>query len=310
MPSGRTAKWRPKGGGLAPLLLLTALVSCAPSVPREALQTANTAYDAVATASEPLLRDLSAAERRNFLRAKAASDPSKMIRTEEGDIVVPATFERKDAAYYATAGDPILTDATRQGLNTVGAYFKLLTILAEGNNIADAQAQITTIGKSVSGLVALANPAAAAPIGPVIDALQIAVRQWAEAKNAEELRRLVLEGAPKVDALLVGLQSASDSMYETLIAQPSADATGPLLKNKPARRAVILQIRDENVAVANFVQLLQSLRGALAALVDAVRNPGSQMALASLSAKSNDLLVDAKAAMRVAEIIRSGGRSQ
>jgi hypothetical protein len=120
--------------------------------------------------------------------------------------VVPQKFDPELAAYFSILGDPVLTASLRRGLRAVGDYFQLLTVLAEGRNIEEAKAQITAIAGSVAGLATLATAGAAAPLAGIVGELGPLIEQWATARNAEELRRLVVQGEPKVDALLVTMQ--------------------------------------------------------------------------------------------------------
>lgn len=288
-------------GRLAVMIVAT-LAACAPTVPREALQSANVSYQAVVEASGPLLSELSVAERRNFAARWTEADSLR-----DGDLVVSTAFNPERASLYGTIGDPVLTAAVRRGLRVTGDYFRLLTVLADGTSIDAAQAQVGLLATSLTGLAAVATGGAAAPLAGAVPALQSLVRRWAESRNADELRRLVLDGAPEVDALLAELQAASGAMHATLIGLPAKAAEGALFDNKVARRAALMQIREANVAVANYVQLLGGLREELGTLVNAVRNPGSEMALASLSRSSANLLVQTQAAARVVEILRASG---
>jgi hypothetical protein len=280
---------------------LVLLGACAPTVPRAQLQQASTAYDAVAAASGNLLTELAVAERRNFMQ-----DLPDNRSLQEGDVVVPLQFDAQDAGYYGTVGDPVLTASVRRGLRVTGDYFKLLTILANGQGIDQALAQISALANSIGGIAALGTGGTAAPIiGVVVNGLQPLVRQWAEAKDMAELRRLVLEGAPKIDELLQQLEKSSSSIYRTLISQPRSTALRT--DDKIARRSAILTISADVAMVANFVNLIGALREALAALIDVVRDPASGATLEALSASSNELLVQAQAAVRTVEIIRARG---
>lgn len=215
---------------------------------------------------------------------------------------MPQKFDPELAAYFSILGDPVLTASLRRGLRAVGDYFQLLTVLAEGRNIEEAKAQITAIAGSVAGLATLATAGAAAPLAGIVGELGPLIEQWAMARNAEELRRLVVQGEPKVDALLVTMQKASGEMYETL--QRESVRTFRTADEASARRNAILRIAGDNAAVADYVVLLGGLRDALSALAAAVRSPDSPLALAALSRSADTLLIDAQAASRAIALIR------
>jgi len=284
--------------------LLLALGACAPTVPREALQRSAAAHQAVVVASAPLLTSLAAAERRNFLGQERSE--SEVLR--EGNDAVVIAFAPADAGVRSSIGDPPLAGAVRQGLTVVGDYLDLLVLLADGGNIAEAQAQISVLTDSIAGIAALATGGAALPLVPVVEALQPLIENLARQRNAEELRRLVLDGAPRVDALLAQMEVSSSAIYESLVTGPSNEAEGRAFGDAAARRAIIAEMRAHEIAVGDFVWLVRSLRRELSRLAAAVRHPDSAVALGALGESSSRLLVDARAVARAAEILRASGR--
>lgn len=281
-------------------LLLT--LGCAANVPRQELQQATSAYEAVAASSEPLLVELAAAERRNYVDGL---EPADVLRQE--DVVVPRRFHPARAAYFSVIGEPALTAAVRRGLGVTGAYFRTLSVLAEGGDLEAAKAQLRVLSHSVAALATTATGGAAAPMGVAALALEPLVDRWALAESAAELRRLVAEGAPKLDELLAGMQEASAAMYRTLKTAPENAAEGALLENPGARRAALLQIAEYNVMVSNYVQLLGGLRDATRSLAAAALAPDSGVTLASLAATSQSLLTDAQVASRAIAVVRARG---
>lgn len=281
-------------------LLLT--LGCAANVPRQELQQATSAYEAVAASSEPLLVELAAAERRNYLDGL---EPAEVLRQE--DVVVPRDFHPARAAYFSMIGEPALTAAVRRGLGVTGDYFRTLSFLAEGGDLETAKTQLRVLSRSVAALATAATSGAAAPMGAAALALEPLVDRWARAESAAELRRLVAEGAPKLDELLARMQDASTAMYRTLRTAPQNAAEGALLENPGARRAALLQIAEYNVMVSNFVQLLGGLRDATRSLAAAALAPDSGVTLASLAAASQSLLIDAQVASRAIAVVRTRG---
>jgi hypothetical protein len=280
------------------------LLGCAGNIPRQELQRANQAYEAVVSNSDQLLANLAVAERRNFIVALE----DKAVRRQD-DVVVPREFAPANAAYLSSIGDPDLTAALRRGLRVTGDYFSTLTLLAEGGNVSEAKAQLTVLAQSVAGLATVATGGTAVPLVAIAQTLGPIVDEWARAESAEELRRLVTEGAPKIDALLQKMQDSATQIYETLKTAPENAAQEELLKNAAGRRAALLQMAEANVMVANYVQLLGGLRDAVRALAAAVRMPRSTATLASLAASSERLLSEAQAASRAVALIRARGTS-
>jgi hypothetical protein len=282
-------------------LLLFAIAGCTPAIPRDQVERANAAYDAVSARSEPLLTDLSIAERRLYVRTLASGGAPR-----DGDIVVPTMFDPNSAAYFATIGDPTLTTSLRLGLGLAGDYFKLLVTLAEGKNVDEAQAEISALAVSVTGVIAVATGGAAAPLAGIAAELGPLTDQWAQARNAEELRRLVLEGEPLVKSVISNLRGASVTIYETLTREPMRAVRTTLADNPVARHTAFVQMAEFNTSVADYVILLDKLNDTLSALAAAARNPGSPLALSSLAAAAESTLIQARAAAGTIALIKAG----
>ncbi|WP_291298658.1 hypothetical protein [Elioraea sp.] len=283
------------------LWFLLALAACGPSIPREQVSRANAAYDAVAERSDAMLATLSVAERRTYMRTLVATGAAR-----EGDIVVPTVFDPTNAAYFSSVGDPVLTASLRRGMGLVGDYFKLLVILAEGRNVDEAKGQINTLSASVAGLITVATGGAALPLAALARQLGPLLDRWGQAQNAEELRRLVLEGEPIVREQIKVMQAASTTVYETLTREPMRAARTTLADNDAARRGAFVQMAEAQVLVADYVVLLDKLADTLTALAAAVRSPGSPPALASLSASADSALIQARAAAGAIAILKAG----
>jgi hypothetical protein len=286
--------------GLA-LVILVAVAACASSSPREEVRQANAAYDAAAAAGAPLLDELAIADRRvaeNAARARA-QDGEKL--TADGFTVL-LTFDRAEAANVASIGEPVSVARQRRGLKVVGDYFRVLDVLAEGRNIETAKAQLQVLAGSIAGLATVATGGGAAALAPVVGALGPVIDAAARAENAQELKRLVLEGADDVDQLISALQASGPAMFDVLKAAPRRAFN--MLEDPQAQRGELEKIAAYRVAVANYVVLLEQLRTTLKALVAAVRTPNSGATLGSLSAASTDLLLQAEAARRAYAALR------
>jgi hypothetical protein len=279
--------------------IAAALSGCAATLPVQQVRQASAAYDAAAAAGAPLLDELAIAERRASMRT--ASSTTRTLK--DGDLTVLLTFDVKRASSFASIGEPESTAAQRRGVRIVGAYFDVLEALAEGRNIEEAKARIQTLAANVAGLAALATGGAAVVVAPLVEALGPLIEAAARAENAEELRRLVLDGAKPVDDLIGRLIDSAPGIYAVLIAEPESAAEGPLFDNRQARRAELVKIAGYHVTVANYVVLLEHLRTTFGALVAAVRAP-TPVTLSSLVATSNELLIQAESVRRAYALLR------
>ena len=79
----------------------------------------------------------------------------------------------------------------------IGDYVELLLTLAEGRNLADTSGHVQAFAQNVFALTSLASgPGAAAGLTSVLGALEPIIRNAAQQKDIEEMKRLVLSGAP------------------------------------------------------------------------------------------------------------------
>jgi hypothetical protein len=285
----------------ATLLALATIAACTSNLPREEVRQANAAYDAAAAAGAPLLDELAIADRRlaeNAARARA-QDGEKL--TADGYTVL-LTFDRSEATNIASIGEPLSVTQQRRGLKVVGDYFRVLDILAEGRNIETAKAQLQMLAGSIAGLAAVATGGAAAALAPVAGALGQVIDAAAQAENAQELQRLVLEGADDVDRLILALEDSGPAIFDVLKAAPRRAFN--TLEDPQAQRGELEKIAAYRVAVANYVVLLEQLRATLKALVATVQTPDSSATLSSLLAVSTDLQLQAEAVRRAYATLR------
>ncbi len=282
---------------------------CATRPPTSQVRDVVGAYQGVKAASDPLFDELAVAERaQGAALADDRAVESGLYIGEEGQGFA-ATIAAEDAVYFATLADPPGTQALRSGVAAVGSYASLLSMLAEGGNLEAARAQIAQLGGNLAAVGALVggNAQLTGLVGPVIGALQPVIDQLGKAKNEEELRQLVLDNAPKVEALLDGLRKAAPPMYETLIAVARETYSLNASSNPAVARAAVVQIEGYRILVANYVVLLDRLGVAFERLLVAVRNPDNRVTLAVAAELSTDVAAQADAARRALAIVRAGG---
>jgi hypothetical protein len=323
-----------KSMALTVLALLAA--GCAQPAPVEEVRQFAQAFANVQAASQPLFDDLAAAERdlgqRDAVRAAISGEDASGSATEPNvDDACAAdhpgwqTTLAKDAAgreigfidgfclghaaYYATVGDPPATRQLREALQVVGQYSEVLLILAEGRNIAEAQAQLQALGAGIAGTLVLIPPAApgAAAIGPLLQALAPLVEEAARAQNFREMRDFVGKADPRVGRLLTALQAAAPWMFESLtrVAQrrvPTETRNDPQLAT-----AVVTQIDGYRAALSNFVVLLEELKTAHADIVAALaRAESAPLTLSLLAERAQRLNAQASALRQAFVILRRG----
>jgi hypothetical protein len=300
------------------LLLLLLYTSCATIAPIEETRLFSKAFTAVDGASQPLLDDHAVAERRRgqhnaITKAKANKYEGDCAGIRWAEVGVQAGFIEgfclDDAPYFAEIGDPPATRAFRQGIRLLGDYAEVLLTLAEGRNLDETTAQVQTLGERISALASLTPGvgAAGSALTGALGALTPIIKDAAQAKNVEEVKRLVLAGTPHVKQLIERLQAAAPEVFTTLIRQSARDATGPEALNNPAVATEHLnRIAAYRIAVSNYVILLDELQQAFAQLVVAFQQPRNAVSLAAIAQRTAQLTAHAEAWRRVYSILRTG----
>ncbi len=223
---------------LAALLAVLLMAACSSSPPTAQLHSFSQAYQSANDAGQPLLDDLSIAEKSEWRinAANAAGQPNlndsippenPAASCARSDLawqrVGPGTgfiqgYCVGDAAYYASLGDPPATLAFRGGLAVIGRYVDVLTALAEGRNLEELHGQLQSLSSSISQLLTFlpVGGAAGPAFSGALAALKPLIDQAAQQANNEEIRRLVLAGAPKAQDLIEALKAATPAMFNTL----------------------------------------------------------------------------------------------
>lgn len=299
---------------IAGLALATLLLGgCATTpAPVEQIKFFSQAFAAVNTVGQPLLDELAVAERAQGKRVAerrakdAARNPPVGRGCEKADAAWVATgdpalgfiggFCLEDAAYHASVGDPPATAQLRGGLRVIERYAEVMTALAEGRNIDQAIGEVNALGAELGGLLALGGLQVA--LAPALQALQPVLAGVARNAKAEEARRLIVEGAPKVSTLIQALREAAPDTFNTLVSdlrRASAASAGAA--------AAVKEIEARRVAVSQYVVLLGRLQQAWDATVAAAQNPGGSR-LTDLVARSAQARAEAEAVRRSLAALR------
>jgi hypothetical protein len=121
---------------------------------------------------------------------------------------------------FPNFGDPPATQAFRHGVRLIGDYSEVLLILAEGRNLDETSAQVQALGQNIAALLSVASgPGAAAGLTTALGALDPIIRDAAQRRNVDEMKRLVLSGAPQMKKLIESLRGAAPEIFSTLIFQ-------------------------------------------------------------------------------------------
>jgi hypothetical protein len=311
-----------------------------PQAPTREIGLVAAAFEQLDAASQPLLDDLALAEREQGRDAAldsaiAASQgrpraaPCDAIgyagNVENEQPVGPGVIDgfcADDAPYFADLADPPATAAFRRGLKVLGDYTTLLVILAEGRNIDAANAQLhslaTNLGATAGAAGAVAGVPASAGLAPVLDRLMSAIeplaRRAAERGNIEELERLVVMEAPKVEAVLGALRDGLPVLFDTLVRVPMARLDEAMLieNDRPANAGIaeaeVARIEGYRAAVSNLVLLLGQYDQLLHDLIATYDTPHGSITLAALTERAGRLAAGAEAWRRTLASLRAGIR--
>jgi hypothetical protein len=297
---------------------LLALGGCATNpAPVDQIRYFSQAFNAVNTVGQPLLDDLALAERVQgrelAIRHATGKVPATAAGCSANDLPWQLAADAKsgfingfclsDASYFTDIADPPGTERLRGGLRVVERYAEVLSTLAEGRNLDQALGQVDALGQEVGGLLALAGGAGTAVIAPVLLAVRPLLENVAKQANADEARRLILDGSPQVTALIGALRTAAPDVFNVLVEAPSAR----VVKANPAPdlKLELALIETRRIAVAQYVVLLDKLQAAWVATVAAARQPQRGGQLAALVARTSELRTDAEAVRKGLAALRA-----
>ena len=297
------------------LLVVTLCAGCSVA-PVEETRSFSKAFAAVDGASQPLLDDLASAERRQGrenAEKKAKSDAGVCGGIQWAKVDATSGFIEgfcvEDAPYFSELGDPPATQAFRHGVRLIGDYSEVLLFLAEGRNLDETSAQVQALGQNIAALASVASgPGAAAGLTAVLGALDPIIRDAAQRRNIDEMKRLVLSGAPLLKKLIESLRAAAPEVFNTLIFQSVKGVTSPeALDNKTVAKGYLDRIAAYRIAVSNYVMLLKELEVSFDQLVAAFQQPRSAVSLATIAERSGRLSANAEAWRKVYSTLRAGG---
>ncbi len=301
--------------------LAVAFVAGCATAPVAEIRQFNAAFVAVDQVGQPLLDDLSQAERAQgrgiaARRAQgkttlgAALCPTSDVPWQEvpnsGGFI--AGYCLPDAPYFASVGDPPATKIFRGALSIVGNYASVLVALAENRNVEGGIAEINqALGDAGAVLKVVGLASSMSPIGAVVGQLEPILRKLAEAGNVETVRKLIQDGNPKVEALIVALRDAAPAMFNTITEAHATKLTSEAAENPAVAEPLLNQIGVYRRVVSDYVVLLDQLYGAWRATVAAVEQPEGRGGQSDLIRRSAEIRSFADSVRRALSALRTGG---
>lgn len=296
--------------------LMCSLTACS-TAPVDQVKYFSQAVNSVDAVGQPLIDDLAMAERNQGQRAAVRRSKSSGTDLNATCFVrwMPVSnsagfmegFCPADSAYYSLIGDPPATRSLRAALQLLDDFAGVLSRLTQNTDLDATQAQIGVLVDNFGALASIVS-GTTVPLGAAVTALKPIVARLAEARNAAEARRVIIEGKDGVNALISGLKKSTPAVFETL----TEESTGRLRSREVAADAVLAapdlrRVDVYRVTVSNFVVMLDKLQDAWNLTVKAAESPNNLVTLGALAKRSGELKSDAEAARRAFSVLRSGG---
>jgi len=252
--------------------------ACA-QLPRAEFQAYRESVKAAQTAAEPMIADYAVAERAELLE-RMRTDSERAY-----DDYFPG-FRISDSDALSTIDMPPGAGAVERAFRGIAAYNDTLAALAENRNIDEARGQLGQIIGDIGGIVPGSEAGQAVARG-VSDLVLTVLSPAIAADNRAEFKRILLEGKPKVAALIAVLRAHTPTQYSTTtrLLSRRADQDPP----PPDRAEVINRINAWHRAFADYVALLGIMEQRLDDLAQAVENPKSAPLLARAAAGAAQL---------------------
>ena len=283
--------------GLFRPALAVALLALAPActqLPKPELNAYSDAFKAAQSAAEPMIANYAVAERALRLsvikneRIKALDQNGNEIMVARFADGYASDFRLTDVPALTTIGSPPAADAVESSFRSIAAYNDTLVALAENRNVDEARAQLNSI---ISDVATLPGAQGLAPLaGGLSDLVTNIFGKAVEIDNRAQFKRLILDGEPKVVALIDLLRNHSGTQYEATIRELDRKAH-TLQTGTDEHKEIAAKIAAWHVVFADYVTLLDTMKDRLRALRLAVENPRSQPLLARAQAGAGELRV-------------------
>lgn len=284
-------------------VLSTGILAACTSAPVDQIHQFSKAFDAVNAAGQPLLDDLSIAERaqgqRNATIRPVSEHCSYTVMRTTGETL---GFCARDAGYYSDIGDPPATRRFRQGLKVLQSYIDLMVGLAEGKATSESVAQANNLLKNLTGLVALAGGPASPGLGIALEGLKPLLTDVMNQLSAREARQLILKSQAQVNNLIEALRDSAPQVFSVVTTDIETRLGN---RQSPTLAEDKIRYQSYRKIVANYYVLLDQLKGAWNETVSAAATP-SPPTITDLANRTGQLQADAAAVSHAYATLRTG----
>ena len=272
------------------MIFTLALSGCGTTSGVREFQTYARAFDAVEDASDAVLNEIAASERREEI---SLLDSASNLRISE-------TLLRQDIALFAPSADPPFVQSMRFAVASVAKFNDAMLAYAEGRAIGILTNQIGEIRAAGVGFEAPVAGAEAGFSNP-IKKLTIGLEILANVGSREAFRSQLSGAVLELDNLLDVLINNSDTAFKSLTAPDFAELRNVRQVNSPEANSIRARISKKRAMLAEWLYLIQLSRSALADAVAAIEAPQSSSSrLVEAAVVAGDLMARADMIKRLA----------
>jgi len=260
-------------------LVWLVLTGCAGPVAQQEFQTYVTSFEQMRGATNSLLDEVGAGERRRGQAVLSARPSSPR------PLGVDESFRVADAAFYASNAEPPLTRAYRNALRVIVLYNDTLVGLVEGKTLGELKTNAAELGSEALALAAVVTGMAVAPlIAPALPAIQLLADQAVAAASRAAFKDAFLRNFTAVDALFSKMREGAPDLFDVLarenlarLRQARLDglsdaARAELIARHEAYRSAlsdwVIMIEETQVAMRDVRTVLQAPAGLNASTTD------------------------------------------
>jgi len=269
------------------------LAGCGTTAAVREFQTYALAFDAVQEASDAVLTEIAASERKSRIDL-IDNDKTGGISDE----LKPANI-----AIFAPNADPKFVGSMRFAVNSVAQFNDVMLAYAEGRALGILGSEISSLRSAGVGFETPAKDSGTAvtDISKSIKGLNIALELLAGVGSREAFRTQLKASGQELDAVLAVLIKHSDVAFKLLTGDDFGDLRIAVQIDKSAVSEIRDKIAKDREMLAEWLYLIQLSRAALAEALAAIGAPQSSSArLVEAAVIAGDLRARAERIKRLA----------